>query len=70
MIKIESENFCSKETVCILKQQLEDIDFSLNNLEQYLKRVYIKINGIPYNNEESTDDIVVALAKKIDVHNI
>ena len=64
---IKSENLSLKETVIELKSIVENAEKSLNNLEQYSRRECIEINGIPSTPEESTDDIVVALAKQIGV---
>ena len=64
---IKSENLCLKETVIELKSIVENAEKSLNNLEQYSRRECIEINGIPSTPEESTDDIVVALARQIGV---
>ena len=66
--EIKSENSCLKETVLELKNLLENAKKNLNNLEQYSRRECIEINGIPCTHEESTDEIVVALAKQVGVH--
>ena len=63
--KIKSESLCLNATVYAFKQQLKDTEFYLNNSDQYLKRECIKI--MVYYKEESIDNIVVDLAKKIDV---
>ena len=68
VVEIKSENMCLKETVLELKNLLENAEKNLNNLEQYSGRECIEINGIPCTHEESTDEIVVALAKKVGVH--
>ena len=57
-----------KETVLELKNLLENAEKNLNNLEQYSRRECIEINGIPCTHKESTDEIVVALAKQIGVY--
>ena len=66
--KIKSENTSLKKTVLELKNLLENVEKNLNNLEQYSRRECIEINGIPCTHEESTDEIVVALAKQVGVH--
>ena len=66
--EIKSENMCLKQTVLELKNLLENTEKNLNNLEQYSRRECIEINGIPCTHEESTDEIVVALAKQVGVH--
>ena len=66
--EIKSENMCLKQTVLELKNLLENAEKNLNNLEQYSRRECIEINGIPCTHQESTDEIVVALAKQVEVH--
>ena len=66
--EIKSENMCLKQIVLELKNLLENTEKNLNNLEQYSRRECIEINGIPCTHEESTDEIVVALAKQVGVH--
>ena len=66
--EIKSENMCLEETVLELKNLLENAEKNLNNFEQYSRRECIEVNGIPCTHDESTDEIVVALAKQVGVH--
>ena len=66
--EIKSENMYLKETILVLKNLMENVKKNLNNLDQYFRRECIEINGISCTHEESTDEIVVALAKQVGAH--
>ena len=49
-----------------LKSKLKQSEMSINNnLEQYSRRECLEINGVPEKPNENTDDIVIAVAKKV-----
>ena len=49
-----------------LHKKVNDLGRQINDLDQYHRRVNLEIVGIPENKEEKTEDIVLAVAQRID----
>ena len=49
-----------------LKKRVEKLEISADNAEQYSRRNCLRISGVPENNDEVTDNIVLDLATAID----
>ena len=65
LIELKKENQELKVELNLLKDQFNLSETAINDLEQYSRRDCLEINGIPQNTDENTDDIVVAIAKKV-----
>jgi len=46
-----------------LQSENRPLQLTCNDLEQYIRREYVKIKGVAYNSDENTDDQVITLAK-------
>ena len=49
-----------------LHKKVNDLGRQMNDLDQYHRRVNLEIVGVPENKEEKTEDIVLAVAQRID----
>ena len=57
-----------KTTVAWLQKQTAETEAKVNNLEQYSKRCCLEIQGIPYKDNENTEEVVVYLVKQIGIN--
>ena len=62
---LEYENAILKQTVASLQKQSAETEAKVNNLEQYSRRCCLKIQGIPYKENENTEEVVVYLVKQL-----
>ena len=51
----------------VCKQHIDQLEMKVDHLEMYSRRSSIRINGVPENNEENTDNIVVKISECIGV---
>ena len=61
---LQEENKALKENVNVLKQHNGQMEMAVNSLEQYSRRCCLQFQGIPYKSGESTDQLVVNLARQ------
>jgi len=57
-----------KTTVAWLQKQTAETEAKVNNLEQYSKRCCLEIQGIPYKDNENTEEVVVYLVKQLGIN--
>ena len=55
------------EEIHVLREELEDTKGKFNELEQYSRRLCLNVSGVPEGPNESTDQIVMDLAKMADI---
>lgn len=66
---IEAENKQHVEQLTVRLKVLEkQTDKRVDAAVQYLRRYCLRISGVPEKSEESTDEMVLDVAKKCDVH--
>ena len=65
---LEHENAILKQTVAPLQKQSAETEAKVNNLEQYIRRCCLEIQGIPYKDNENTEEVVVYLVKQLGIN--
>jgi len=55
-------------TVASLQKQSAETEAKVNNLEQYSRRCCLEIKGIPYKDNENTEEVVVYLVKQLGIN--
>lgn len=68
MEEMRAENARLSEKCASLESQIEQCALSNDDLEQYSRRNCLLISGVPQQEHESTDRIVLNLAKDLDVN--
>jgi len=65
---LKHENAILKQTVASLQKQSAETVVEVNNLEQYSRRCCLEIQGIPYTDDENTEEVVVFLVKQLGIN--
>ena len=65
---LEHENAILKQTVASLQKQSAETEAKVNNLEQYSRRCCLEIQGIPYKDNENTEEVVAYLVKQLGIN--
>lgn len=66
--EVKSQNCELKNMVYDLQSSNKEACRAINDLDQYGRRECIEIKGIPYNKNECTDDLVISVARKLEVN--
>jgi len=64
---LEHENAILKQTVASPQKQSVETETEVNNLEQCSRRCCLEIRGIPYKDNENTEEVVY-LVKQLDIN--
>ena len=62
-----TENKSLKSQVLGSNNDIKSLNKTVNDLEQYSRRDYVEIRGVPYTEEESADEIVEKIGELINV---
>lgn len=65
---LEARNVSLEAENATLTNRLQSCETCLNNLEQYSRREFVEISGIPEVKDENTDDIVIKVGSLIGLH--
>ena len=63
-----AENSTLKKTIQVMDEQIKQLQKESNDMKQYSRRDCLEIQGIPYNREESSDDIIKKVGDLMDVY--
>jgi len=65
---LEHENAILKQTVASLQKQSAETVVKVNTLEQYSRKCCLEIQGIPYKDDENTEEVVVYFVKQLGIN--
>ena len=67
LMELCNESKILKSTIHQIEQKLSNLGDKLNDLEQYGRRDCVEIHGIPFSQDEDTNDIVIKVGELIGV---